>query len=91
MSKKFLFVIDMQNDFIDGSLPEAMMQKKRIVPNVVKLIQNWGGVMIKNMLFGIHMTHYELIFPIFQSIPKIHLKAKMLPVKHCIETPGLAN
>ena len=38
MGKKFLFVIDMQNDFIDGSLGSD--EAKKIVPNVVKLIQN---------------------------------------------------
>jgi nicotinamidase-related amidase len=41
MSKKFLFVIDMQNDFIDGSLGSD--DAKKIVPNVIKLIQNWSN------------------------------------------------
>lgn len=42
--KKLLLVIDMQNDFITGSLgtPEAIA----IVPNVVNKINDWDGDII---------------------------------------------
>lgn len=41
MAKKVLVVVDMQNDFITGSLgtPEA----QAIVPKVVEKIQGFGG------------------------------------------------
>ena len=85
MSKKFLFVIDMQNDFIDGSLGSD--DAKKIVPNVVKLIQNWGNDK-ENAIWYTYDTHYEretLTIPKYENT----LEGKMLPVKHCIEkTPG---
>jgi nicotinamidase-related amidase len=85
MGKKFLFVIDMQNDFIDGSLGSD--DAKRIVPNVVKLIQNWGNDK-ENAIWYTYDTHYEhetLTIPKYENT----LEGKMLPVKHCIvKTPG---
>jgi nicotinamidase-related amidase len=85
MGKKFLFVIDMQNDFIDGSLGSD--DAKRIVPNIVKLIQNWGNDK-DNVIWYTYDTHYEhetLTIPKYENT----LEGKMLPVKHCIEkTPG---
>ena len=41
--KKLLVVVDMQNDFIDGSLGTA--EAVAIVPNVVAKIDNWDGGM----------------------------------------------
>ena len=85
MSKKFLFVIDMQNDFIDGSLGSD--DAKRIVPNVVKLIQNWENDK-DHVIWCTYDTHYEygtLVTPKYETT----LEGKMLPVVHCIEnTPG---
>ena len=85
MSKKFLFVIDMQNDFIDGSLGSD--DAKRIVPNVVKLIQNWGNDK-DHAIWYTYDTHYEhdaLTISKYENT----LEGKMLPVKHCIaKTPG---
>ena len=85
MGKKFLFVIDMQNDFIDGSLGSD--DAKRIVPNVVKLIQNWGNDK-DHTIWYTYDTHYEhegLTIPKYENT----LEGKMLPVKHCIvKTPG---
>ena len=42
--KKFLIVVDMQRDFVDGSLgsPEA----QAIVPNVVRKIEGFDGEII---------------------------------------------
>lgn len=42
--KKLLVVVDMQNDFIDGSL--GTQEAIAIVPNVVKKIENWDGDII---------------------------------------------
>lgn len=85
MSKKFLFIIDMQNDFIDGSLGSD--DAKRIVPNVVKLMQSWSNDK-KNAIWYTYDTHYEhdaLTISKYENT----LEGKMLPVKHCIEkTPG---
>ena len=85
MSKKFLFVIDMQNDFIDGSLGSD--DAKRIVPNVVKLIQNWGNDK-DHAIWYTYDTHSDSdnsIYPKYEHT----LEGKMLPVKHCIvNTPG---
>lgn len=85
MAKKFLFVIDMQNDFIDGSLGSD--NAKRIVPNVVKLIQNWGKDK-DHAIWYTYDTHYEhdtLVTPKYETT----LEGKMLPVVHCIKNrPG---
>ena len=67
---KLLVVVDMQNDFIDGTLgtPEAVA----IVPNVVKKIENWDGDVVCTM-----DTHYENY--------KETNEGKHLPVPHCIK------
>lgn len=73
---KVLVVVDMQNDFIDGSLgtPEA----QAIVPNVVEKIR---GVDMDTLVVLTKDTHGEDYLET--------LEGKMLPVKHCIEgTPG---
>lgn len=67
---KLLIVVDMQNDFIDGSLgtPEA----QSIVPNVVSKIQHWNGDIIQTM--DIHDDTYLL------TNEGLHL-----PIRHCLE------
>lgn len=67
---KLLIVVDMQNDFINGSLgtPEA----QAIVPNVVKKIENWDGKIICTM-----DTHNEDYLSTMEG--------KKLPVEHCIK------
>lgn len=40
--KKLLVVVDMQNDFIDGSLGTS--EAVAIVPNVVEKIENWEEI-----------------------------------------------
>ena len=72
--KRLLIVVDMQNDFIDGSLgtTEAVV----IVPNVIKKISNWDGDIIAT-----RDTHYENYLDTKEG--------NKLPVKHCIyETVG---
>ena len=71
--KKCLVVIDMQNDFISGSLgtPEA----KIIVPRVVKRIEN--AVKENEDIFFTKDTHYENYLETNEG--------KNLPILHCIE------
>ena len=74
--KKFLIVVDMQKDFVDGALgsPEAMA----IVPNVVRKIENFDGELIAT--FDTHHVNYMDT-----------AEGKKLPVPHCIQgTPGWA-
>lgn len=85
MSRKFLFVIDMQNDFIDGSLGSD--DAKRIVPNVVKLIQNWDNDEDHAIwyTYDSHSDSDTSMYPKYENT----LEGEMLPVKHCIvKTPG---
>lgn len=74
---KVLVIVDMQNDFIDGSLGSTEAQA--IVPRVVEKLKNIdkGNTVV---LFT-KDTHYENYLETFEG--------KMLPVEHCIEnTPG---
>lgn len=73
---KVLVVVDMQNDFIDGSLgtPEA----QAIVPKVVEKIR---GVDMDTLVLLTKDTHGEDYLDT--------LEGKILGIKHCIEgTPG---
>lgn len=72
--KQFLVVVDMQKDFVDGSLgtPEA----QSIVPLAVEKIINFDGE-----IFVTYDTHFED----YLDTPE----GNKLPVPHCIyETPG---
>lgn len=74
--KKLLLVVDMQNDFIDGSLgtPEA----QAIVPKVCEKIKNWDG-----LVWFTKDCHKENYLSTQEG--------RNLPVKHCITgTPGFA-
>lgn len=68
--KKFLIVVDMQKDFVDGALgtPEAV----KIVPNVVKKIKSFDGEIIVT-----YDTHFENYMETSEG--------KNLPVPHCIK------
>ena len=72
--KHFLVVVDMQKDFVDGSLgtPEAVA----ILPAVKQKIQSFEGD-----IFVTYDTHFED----YLDTPE----GKKLPVPHCIyQTPG---
>jgi nicotinamidase-related amidase len=74
---KVLVVVDMQNDFITGSLgtPEA----QAIVPNVKKKIDE--AVQNDDIIFFTYDTHYDEYLDTKEG--------QKLPVKHCIhETEG---
>ena len=68
--RKVLVVVDMQNDFIDGSLGTA--QAQRIVENVVKKIQAYQG----ELVIATRDTHGENYLETSEG--------KHLPVPHCI-------
>ncbi len=68
--KKILIVIDMQKDFIDGSLGTSEAQA--IVENVVRVINSFEGTVLYTM-----DTHYDNYMNT--------LEGKKLPVLHCIK------
>lgn len=69
MNKKTLLVIDMQNDFITGSLGTAEAQA--IVPNVVQMIRSWNGT-----IYATQDTHFDDYLTTPEGIK--------LPVEHCL-------
>ncbi len=71
--KKTLIVIDMQNDFIDGSL--GTKEAQAIVPHVKAKIQEYQDC--GNEIVFTRDTHQEN----YLNTPE----GKKLPVKHCIE------
>lgn len=70
--KKTLIVIDMQNDFIDGSL--GTDEAVKIVPNVRKRLKNTIQTVMKLFLQGI----------LTGRLPK-HSRGQKLPVVHCVK------
>ncbi len=68
--KKFLIVVDIQNDFVNGALgtPEAIA----IIPAAEKKIREWDGE-----IFVTHDTHFEDYMDSSEG--------KKLPVPHCIK------
>lgn len=68
--KKFLVVVDMQKDFVDGSLGTA--EAVAIVPNVVKKINEFDGD-----IFVTYDTHFDNYMNTSEG--------KKLPVPHCIK------
>ena len=68
--KKVLVVVDMQNDFVDGSVGSTYA--KAIVDNVVNKIENFDGYIIAT-----YDTHYENYMQTSEG--------KQLPVPHCIK------
>lgn len=68
--KKFLVVVDMQKDFVDGAL--GSKEAVAIVPNVVKKINEFDGD-----IFVTYDTHFENYMETNEG--------KNLPVKHCIK------
>ena len=71
-----LIVVDMQKDFIDGSL--GTKEAQAIVGNVVDKVKNFNG-----KVFFTRDTHHEYYLSTFEG--------KNLPVEHCIkDTAGWA-
>lgn len=68
--KKFLIVVDMQKDFVDGALgtPEA----QAIIPAAVSEIENFDGTIIAT--FDTHSEDYLTT-----------AEGKKLPVTHCVK------
>lgn len=78
MNKKILFVIDMQNDFIDGSLGSE--DAKKIVPNVVNLIEIFHGD-----IWFTQDTHFYKPKNPYRISYENTLEGKFLPIQHCID------
>lgn len=68
--KKFLIVVDMQKDFVDGSL--GTDEAVNIIPKLVKKIEDFDGEMIATL-----DTHYDDYLDT--------LEGKNLPIMHCIK------
>ena len=68
--KKFLVVVDMQKDFVDGAL--GSKEAVAIVPNVVKKINEFDGE-----IFVTYDTHFDNYIETNEG--------KNLPVPHCIK------
>ena len=72
--KKFLVVVDMQKDFVDGIL--GTQEAAAIVPDVVSKIQSFAGTVVATL-----DTHFENYMETAEG--------QKLPVPHCIRnTPG---
>lgn len=70
MSKKILVVIDVQNDFVDGSLRNEEAIKR--IPNIVKKIREFNG----DAILVTQDTHEKDYLSTKEG--------KKLPVEHCI-------
>ena len=68
--KNFLVVVDMQKDFVDGSLGSA--EAAAIVPNVVQKIRDFDGE-----IFVTYDTHFDDYLSTAEG--------QKLPVPHCIK------
>lgn len=74
---KLLVIVDMQNDFVTGSL--ANPDAEKIVPGIVELIKNWNG----NIAFTMDMHTSDYLNT---------QEGKRLPIKHCIiDTEGFQH
>lgn len=71
--KKILIVVDMQNDFIDGSL--GTKEAKNIVPNVIEKIKQYEKE--EASIFYTKDTHFDNYLDTQEG--------KKLPVEHCIK------
>ena len=67
---KYLIVVDMQNDFITGSL--GTKEAEAILPKVIEKVKNFDGVVVYTK--DTHQTDYLTT-----------QEGKNLPVEHCIE------
>lgn len=70
---KVLIVVDMQNDFIDGSLGST--EAKKIVPNVINKIKEYEDT--NQLIYYTKDTHFND----YLQTPE----GKKLPVEHCIK------
>lgn len=68
--KRFLIVVDMQKDFIDGAL--GTKEAQAIVPAAVRKIRDFGGE-----IFGTFDTHFDNYMETAEG--------RKLPVPHCIK------
>ena len=72
---KLLIVIDMQNDFVSGSL--GTEEAKQIIPNVVDLVKRYDEDKYYSGIIFTRDTHGKNYLNTTEG--------KYLPIKHCIE------
>jgi nicotinamidase-related amidase len=70
MANKYLIVVDMQNDFVDGAL--GSQEAKEIVSDVVEKVKHFEGTVIYT-----RDTHKDNYLDVQEG--------RLLPVKHCVE------
>ena len=70
--KKVLVIVDVQNDFINGSLGNDMT--KAVLPKIVKKLKKYGSTY--NSIFLTRDIHYENYLDT--------LEGKKLPINHCL-------
>lgn len=70
VKRKILVLIDVQNDFIDGSLGSEAAQK--VLPNIIEKINNWKGFVVATK--DTHDANYLETN-----------EGKNLPILHCIK------
>ena len=76
--KKYLFVIDMQRDFIDGAL--GTKEAVEMLPNAVEKIRAYAANKDCRLIYTLD-THYSNYYQTQEG--------RKLPVEHCmIDTPG---
>lgn len=71
--KKILIIVDMQNDFIDGSL--GTKEAQAIIPNVINKIQEYQNIE-NSYIYVTQDTHFNSYLKTQEGIK--------LPVSHCI-------
>lgn len=76
MKRKYLIVVDMQHDFVDGSLGSD--DAKAIVPAVAEKVKNFNGFIYFTK--DTHFTNESDYGPSYEK----SLEGKLLPVKHCM-------
>lgn len=87
MKKDVLIVIDMQKDFINGTL--ANKDAEAMVPALSRFIENWDGILVTTQDTHVDDEGYmtidnEFVIPYFQS-----QEGKILPYLHCVwQTDG---
>ena len=70
--KKILIIIDVQNDFVEGSL--GTKEAKNIIPNIINKMRSYEGA--DNLILFTKDTHFDNYLDTAEG--------KKLPIPHCI-------
>lgn len=77
MKRKYLIVVDMQRDFVNGSLGSD--DAKAIVPAVAEKVRNFNG-----FIYFTKDTHFSKDSGFYGPAYSKSLEGKLLPVPHCM-------